>query len=130
MPDTQPFRCFDRRFFAHIALATPVAVGLALWARVLERGSVGRLLVVALESVVIGFIIIATVRTIRLLDEMNQRIHLHAILVSFTATAVLGSALSLLERAGLRVDGWERLLWLFMAAVWGLGVLVIQRRYA
>lgn len=125
----KPFSCFDARFLAKVLAASLVVVGIAFVAKQFERGSVTRISLVGAETVVIAYLIGLTTLTVRRLDEMNQRIHLVAIAVSFTITAAVGTALSLLERAGLPLEGWERMLWVFMVLVWGLGVLVIQRRY-
>ena len=129
MNETKPFRCFDRRYLMKILIATLVVLGLALASKAFAHASAGRLTLVALESAVMGYVIVLTMGTIRRLDEMNQRVHLKAVAVSFAFTGVLGTALGLLERAGLPIAGWEGWLWAFMAFVWVGGVLVIQRRY-
>ena len=129
MQDRKPFSCFDRRYLVKLGIGTAAILAAGIGSKAYAVGSTGRLGLVGLESIAMGYIILITVATILRLDEMNQRIHLEAIAVSFSATAVLGTALGLMERAGLRVTGWEQSLWLFMALVWGLGVFAIQRRY-
>ena len=129
MPEQQPFKCFDRGYLLRLVLASLGVFAIAFAAKAFERGTTGRIALVALEAVGMGYIIVETMRSLRRLDEMNLRIHFEAITVSFTVTAVVGTALMLLERAGLPLRGWDEWLWAFMVLMWGIGVWVVQRRY-
>jgi hypothetical protein len=116
-----PFRCFDRRFLVQAIPAFILLLGLALAGRAFAR---------FLLSVVTGYVIVISVATIRRLDEMQQRLHLEAIAISFTITAVLATASEYLTKAGARLPtlelGWW---WPFMAFTWVGAVWVLSRRY-
>lgn len=128
-PGSRPFRCFDGRYLARIGVPVVVALGIAIVAKGFEKGTAIRFTLIGIECVLFGYVIIETVRSIRRLDELAQRIHLVAIAISFTLTAVLAMALSLLEKSGMPAVGWQNWLWPFMTVAWGVGVLIISRRY-
>jgi hypothetical protein len=107
-----------------------IALALAILATRFDRGSSARIALVAVECACLAVMIVATVLAIRRLDELSQRIQLMAIAVSFTTTAALATALSLLHRSGLPLGRWYDWAWPFMAIVWGVSVMVIKRRYA
>jgi hypothetical protein len=125
-----PFRCFDRRFLVQAIPALILLFGLALAGRTFARGTPARIAIAALLSVVTGYVIVISVATIRRLDEMQQRLHLEAIAISFTVTAVLATASEYMTKAGARLPtldlGWW---WPFMAFTWVGAVWVLSRRY-
>jgi len=121
--------CFDRRYLGQIAVGGIAVVALAFVARQFDRGSTVRLALVVAECVAIGYLIATTTWAIRRLDELSQRIHLVALAISFTVTAVLATALGLLSEAGLPLGDWYLWVWPFMALVWAAGAFVIRRRY-
>lgn len=123
------FSCFDSRFLALMIGAAALLTTLAFVARGYPAGSAARLALAAGQALVLGGAIVASVRAIERLDELDRLIHLQAIAVSFTLTAILGSALNAFERAGLPLEGWESFLWGFMAITWFVSALFIQRRY-
>jgi hypothetical protein len=129
-PGSKLFRCFDRKYLAQLASLGLASVLVLLWAKTFPRASGMRLLLVGVVCILIGYTIALTVLSIRRLDELGQRVHLTGIAISFTVTAVLATALSLLENIGVPVAGWHDWIWPFMALVWSFAVLVIQRKYS
>jgi hypothetical protein len=127
--DSKLLRCFDRRYLGRILGPTIAGFVLAIVAAQFDRGSTPRIALTAGVSVAFGYIIAVTVLSIRKLDELSQRIHLVAIAISYAATAILATALGFLGKAGLPVGDWYLWVWPFMALVWGVGALVISRRY-
>ena len=127
----KPFSCYrDRRYLGQTVALAIVAIALAIVAKQFDRGSVGRIALMGIESACFGYIIVITALSIRRLDELSQRIHLEAMAVSFTVTAVLVTTLGLLTKAGLPLGDWYLFAWPFMAVLWSLAVFVISRRYS
>ena len=121
--------CFDRRYLGRIIAAMAAALALAIVAKQFDRGSPMRIAIIGGECAVLGYVISITVLSIRKLDELSQRIHLVAMAISFTVTAVLATALGLLGKAGLQLGDWYLWVWPFMALMWAAAAFVIRRRY-
>ena len=84
---------------------------------------------VALAPVVpAGFAIFAFMRFLGRMDELQRRIQLDAIGLSFAATAILTFAYGLLENVGFPHLSW---IWIFpgMVALWGIGAGIAAARY-
>ena len=124
------FGCFDRDFLVRLAMALVLVMGFAFAARGFVRGSAARIALVAIEGLVLAYVVIISVRSIRRLDEMHQRIHLEAIAVAFALTGGLTTLCALVEKAGAPIAGWELWVWPGMAVMWGIGVVIGARRYA
>jgi len=79
-------------------------------------------------ALIMAYAIVISVAAIRRLDELEQRIQLIAIAVSFTLTGILVTTADILEQDGFpRIGGsW---LWMIMAAIWFVGALLLRRRY-
>jgi hypothetical protein len=84
---------------------------------------------VALLPMVPGvFIVAGVVRVIWQLDEMERMVLLQGIVVSFIGTLILVMSLGFLEMAGVPRVGMTYIA-LFMAVLWLVAKLWIQRRY-
>jgi ABC-type cobalamin transport system permease subunit len=74
------------------------------------------------------FALVAFVRFLGRIDELQRRIHLEGIGLSFVATAILTFAYGFLEGVG-----FPRLsyIWVLplMVALWGIGAAIASRRY-
>jgi len=73
--------------------------------------------------------LIAILRGIRRMDELERRVHFEAVAFAFAATALLTFTYGLLENVDFpRIS----LTWILplMVALWGLGQVVARRRYA
>jgi hypothetical protein len=123
------FGCFDRGYLVRLAVAMVVFVVFAFLARGFARGSAPRLALVVVEGLAIGYIVFITVRSIRRLDEMHQRIHLEAVAAAFALTGGLTMLCAMLEQAGAPIAGWALWVWPAMAMMWGIGVVIGTRRY-
>ena len=122
-----PFGCYDRRFVKEllpVLIGAVVVVGLKL---ALPR-SIPTWPIHAMLALIMAYAIVISVAAIRRLDELEQRIQLIAIAVSFTLTGILVTTADILEKDGFpRIGGsW---LWLIMAAIWFVSALVLRRRY-
>ena len=124
-----PFRCFDRRYFAWVAPGLAALIMLSLVGRTFARGTPPRITIGALLGVVMGYLIVVTVARIRRLDEMLLRVQLEAIAISFTLTAVCASAVWYLAISGMRLPDWDVGWWPFMALAWAAAAMVLGRRY-
>lgn len=123
------FRCFDLRFL----LGVLGAAGLILVAAAVGRGlpplSTGRLATAAVQGLAVGWIVLATARALRRLDELQLRIHLEAIALACAATVVLGTAWGFLEQAGLPRLEYGTWLWPAMTVLWAVAIAARARRY-
>jgi len=86
-------------------------------------------ILVALAPVIPGFFIaIGVIRAIQKLDEMERRILLEGIAISFMGTFVLVVSMGLLERASVEQLNGSYIA-LFMAILWLIGKLWGHRKY-
>jgi hypothetical protein len=124
-----PFGCFDRRYAVELIPAAAAIVAALAVAASRPRTQTPRVMVAGLVSCALAWTLVVTVAAIRRLDELQQRIQLIAIAVSFAATGALVSFTLLFRVARL---GWAPAgtgLWEFMLVVWAVSVVVLNRRY-
>ena len=70
----------------------------------------------------------AIMRSLWRMDELQRRIHLDAIAMSFLGTALITFGWGFAEGAGLpQMRAFS--VWPIMGALWGLGLVVAHRRY-
>jgi hypothetical protein len=110
-------------------IAAVAIVVLALIGKRFPDGSVARILIGVAETIAFGFVIVSMLVRIRRLDELYQRIHLIAIAAAFGLGGLVLTAIEFLSQAGVHVPPLGLWLWFFMVIVWGLGVVVVSRRY-
>ncbi len=74
------------------------------------------------------FVVVAFVRFLRRMDELQRRIQLEALGLSFAVSGILTFAYGFLELTGFPQVS---LIWIFpgMIMLWGLGLVVATRRY-
>ena len=75
------------------------------------------------------FVIVAIIRQLRRLDELQRRIQFEALAISFMGTAFLTFGYGFLELAGFPRVSWFAV-WPIMAVLWLAGLWFSQRRYA
>ena len=101
----------------------------SLIGRGFERGSAARLAVGGAQGALVAFVILFTVGAIRRLDELQLRIHLEAIAISFAVTAAIVTARRFVERAGAPGFDYGEWLWPMMVLLWALGMVFRRRHY-
>ena len=109
-----------------MALAT---LALAWIGRGFPVGSATRLAIATVQALLIGGIIVATVLSIRRLDELMVKVHLEGIAISFTIFASLITGGAILEKAGAPSIEWGVWAWPLMALVWSAAVMIRSRQY-
>ncbi len=116
-------------FAAAVLAVTYLASVIAL--KTLTPGPAGRLALALLPLGGFVLFIVAEVRLIRCLDEMQQRVQLEALAVAYPTTILLVFGLGFLERAGCEVPGFERLrdVWPLTVLPYWLGLALAWRRY-
>ena len=74
------------------------------------------------------FAVRAFLRFFHRIDELQKRIQLEALALSFGVTCVVAFSYGLLEYAGFPLVSWS---WIppFMMALWSFGVCITSRRY-
>ena len=98
---------------------------------ILERNedAVWRFLVALAPLITTGLIVLIGVSQLRRqADELDRRIMLEALVVSFWGTLIGTQGYALLQRAGLPDLSWH---WVgaLMAVLWSVGMAVAKRRY-
>jgi hypothetical protein len=118
------------RFVIWAALAAAaVIIGAALAAKQFERGSAARIALAVLQGLASASAVILPVRSIRGLDELQQRIQLEALAFAFAATGVLTTMYGFLTSAGLPAIEMGTYVWPAMVMLWAIGVALAHRRY-
>jgi hypothetical protein len=77
----------------------------------------------------VGFALLAFIRALGRMDELQRRIQLDAVGFGFGATAIITFTYGLLELVGFPPISFIWVLPL-MAALWGVGAVFAARRYA
>ena len=114
---------------AAVLLVTYLVSVIAL--KVLAPEGTGRLALALLPLGGFVLFIVAEVRLIRSLDEMQQRVQLEALAIAYPTAILLVFGLGFLERAGCEVPGFERLrdVWPLTVLPYWLGLALAWRRY-
>jgi hypothetical protein len=123
------FACFNPRLLLQVAVALAVLLAAAFAMVRTPRGAPLRLVFAGVEALAYAWIILPTVRSIRRLDELEQRMHLEAIAAAFAFTAVIVTASGFFHHAGLPAVEWSAWIWPCMAVLWGVALAVVARRY-
>ncbi len=121
--------CSDPRFLILSVGAAAIIIVTALVSIRFPRGSWQRISLAVVQAATTTAIILIPLRSMRRLDEMQQRIQLEALALAFYGTAVLGAGYGFLESAGLPHIDWGMLIWPVMVGLWALGLLIASRRY-
>jgi hypothetical protein len=124
-----PFRCFNGPFLLGAILVAIAIVVLARFGRGFDRGSAPRLAIASVQALLIGGIAVASVLSIRRLDELLFKVHLEAIAVSFTLTGALIAGWGMLEKAGAPSVEWGVWTWPLMTLLWGVAAAIRSRQY-
>jgi hypothetical protein len=123
------FRCFDGRYVIESLIVAVVFIGLAFIGKRFPDGTAPRIAIAVAEIVLFGYLVLGTLLRIRRLDELHQRIHLIAIAASFGLASLIVIAAEFLSSAGVPVPPVGVWLWFVMTFAWGIGVLIVSRRY-
>jgi len=115
--------------FGSAMLAYVVLLPLSIFAyRAVDQDALRAIIaVVPVVPTLLG--LVAILRAVRRMDELERRIHFEAVAFAFAATALLTFTYGLLENVDFpRVS----LTWILplMVALWGLGQALARRRYA
>jgi hypothetical protein len=124
-----PWGCYDVRFLA-LALGVAAVILAAAWlGRGFPRGSGARIAFALVQGGAISVLIVAMMRSLRRLDELQQKIHFEALAFSFAGTGAVVTGYGFLVKAGLPDLDWGAVVWPLMTALWMIGVFHARRRY-
>lgn len=126
---TRLFGCYDARFLRDLLPGVLMIVAAAVLAFVLPKSPETRLLKLGLVSVGTAWTVVMVVAALRRLDELQQRIHLIAIAISFAVTGVVVVMTKFLNLAGFTAVPTGMWLWVFMCMTWVVAAFVLNRRY-
>ena len=121
--------CFSWKFLSIAGAAAAVIIAAAVVQKGFAHRSPIRVGLALLQGLASAVVIIMAVRSIRRLDELQQKIQLEALAFSFAGTGVLTSGYGFLVDAGLPDIEWGALVWPFMAGLWAIGLVIANRRY-
>ena len=120
----------SNRFVLLAALAAALVIlAASVASKQFERGSAPRIALALLQGIASAGAVILPVRSIRALDEMQQRIHLEALAFAFAGTGVVATTYGFLVSAGLPDYEFGTFVWPLMVLLWVVGVLIARRRY-
>jgi len=111
---------------ASVAYAVVLIIAITLINRL--PGSPWRVPLALLPVIPAGFMLVALVRFLERIDELQRRIQLEAIALSAGATAIVTFAYGFLELVGFP---HLPLIWIFplMIVLWGISLAISSRRY-
>jgi hypothetical protein len=122
------------KFLSQLGLAT-LFWAATFWATKTDWFTTGAASVTARAALVVlgigGFlpVVFVYVKSIRMQDEFNQRIHLVALGVSFAVLSVVSYSVDLLHQAGFIPQPSSSGLWALMIVVWFVTMLITPRFY-
>ena len=122
--------CYDPRIIAAALVLAAVMIGAARAATGFEKGSAPRIALAIVQSLATAAVIVMPVWWLRRLDEMQQRIQLHALAIAFAGTGIIVTGYRWLEMAGLPKVDWGTFTWPLMALLWAAGFVYSNRRYS
>ena len=132
LPECNPTpetRRWNQRFLL-ISLGIGVVVIAAAWAgRQFPLRSPMRIAMALVQGAATAVIIIGSARSIRRLDEMQQRVHLEAFAFAFAGAGLLATAYGFLVNAGLPDIDWGGIVWPAMVGLWVIGLIIANRRF-
>lgn len=129
MTPTRPFRCFNVRIIVVALIAAALIVLFAWWGVTLPKGSAARILTGLGEVAAFGWVIVEMLRSIRRLDELEQRIHAEALAISAGSIVFVIGGWRFLEKAGLPAVDWPAFALPLLSISWAVSVVWIGRRY-
>lgn len=128
-PPTPETRRWNRRFLLLSIGMGVVVLGASLAGKQFPLRSPARIVMALLQGAATAVIIVGSARSIRRLDEMQQRIHLDALALAFAGTGLLATAYGFLVNAGLPDIDWGEIVWPAMVGLWVIGLIIASRRY-
>jgi hypothetical protein len=124
-----PWTCYQPRFLV-LSLAVAAVILAAAWlGRGFPRGSSVRIGLALLQGAGTALLIVVMMRSLRRLDELQQKIHLEALAFAFAGTGALATGYGFLINAGMPDIDWGALVWPVMVALWAVGLVFARRRY-
>jgi hypothetical protein len=118
-----------RTLLGVLCVALAIDVGVAWLLRQPGFGPEVRIIFALLPIPANLLLVVVIVRRIRQLDEFLRRVHLEAIAIAFLLTVLAASVYEDLQKA--HVVGSLRIgiVWIFMAAFYGIGYFIAARHY-
>ena len=129
MTPTRPFRCFDSRIILVALAAAAVMIAAAWIAHGAPPRSPRRILAALAEVAAYVWLVVALVRSVRQLDELEQRIHHDALAAAGVITILAIGGWEFLVHAGLPAVNWTDCALPIFTLGWAFGVVWISRRY-
>lgn len=114
--------------FGTAMVAYTVVLFLSIWAINSHLRSPWRYPVALLPMIPAAFALIAVVRHLGRLDELQRRIQFEALAFAFGGTALLTFSYGFVENVGFPHLSWFWV-WPLMALLWSIGLVIANRRY-
>lgn len=129
MPNVRPFRCLNLRV---LAVSLIMGAALVLFARLSKAqppGSIARWSFALAQAFTYAWFLLEMVKSVRNLDELEQRIHLEAFASAAIFALIVMSAWGFLAKAGLPAMDWPVWIVPLITLAWVFGVFRISRKY-
>lgn len=123
----EPTQSYLREFGAAM-IAYIVVLFLSIWAITTHVRSSWRYPVALLPMIPAAFALVAIVRHLGRLDELQRRIQFEALAFAFGGTALVTFGYGFVENVGFPHLSWFWV-WPLMALLWALGLVLANRRY-
>lgn len=127
--DRNPFRCFDARFVIGSLVVAAAVVVLSFFGRRFDPGTPTRLAIAGAQGLLIAGLAVASVLSIRRLDEFLRQVHLEAIAISFALGTGFIAGWGMLEKAGAPRIEWGLWAWPIMVMLWAIAAVFRSRQY-
>ncbi len=114
--------------FGTAMVAYTVVLFLSIWAINTHLRAPWRYPVALLPMIPAAFALVAVVRHLGRLDELQRRIQFEALAFAFGGTALLTFGYGFVENVGFPHLSWFWV-WPLMAMLWGIGLVAANRRY-
>lgn len=129
MLTVRPFRCFGSRPVLISLVVAALLIGFSWIRRGQPPRSIASVGIAITQAAMFAWFVIEMIRSIRTLDELEQRIHADALALSAAITLIVVAGSGFLVKAGLPLVDWS--LWIvpLLILTWVFGVMRITRKY-
>lgn len=121
----------ERISLAWALVSVVVAISCGWLLRNTQPAALVRVVLALLPVIPSALYILAVVRSIRSMDELQRRIQLEAVTFAFVGTLILSLMYGMLQKSGFfRAWAWDwEGIWLMMFGLWLVGYFAAVRRY-
>ena len=129
MPTVRPFRCFGSRPILVSLVVAALLIGLSWVRRGQPPRSISGVSIAITQAFLFAWFVLDLIRSVRKLDELEQRIHADALAVAGAVALVVIGGWGFLLNAGLPAIDWTLGIVPLLVLTWIFGVIRTSRKY-